>query len=156
MHSLQESPCNKDGLPMTTQYFLSQFFLHKEANFQKYHYFLSHFQGKLTIEIDNVDTLLPPSIQIGSDDEKGLTKAIDTVFPHAKRSLCTKHLKDNVYHYLRNIVEVEDRTDILDKNGILNATDVYQYEAMSAHLLTLPVASNCQFNAYFVKTLSRA
>lgn len=139
--------------------FLGPVVLHKEANFQKYHYFLSHVQGKLSIQIDNVDILLPPSIQIGSDDEKGLTKAIDTVFPHAKRSLCTKHLKDNVSHYLRNNVGVncKDRADILDKifgeNGILNATYVYQYEARSAHLLTWPVASNGQFNAYFVKTL---
>lgn len=122
--------------------FLGPVVLHKEANFQKYHYFLSHVQGKLSIQIDNVDILLPPSIQIRSDDEKGLTKAIDTVFPHAKRSLCTKHLKDNVSHYLRNNVGVncKDRADILDKifgeNGILNATDVYQYEARSAHLLT--------------------
>ena len=60
---------------------------------------------------------------------------------------------------MRNNVGVncKDRADILDKifgeNGILNATDVYQYEARSAHLLTLPVASNGQFNAYFVKTL---
>ena len=37
---------------------------------------------------------MPPAIQIGSDDEKAITKAIDTVFPHTNRSLCTKHLKD--------------------------------------------------------------
>ena len=80
-----------------------------------------------------------------SDDEKGLTKAIDTVFPHAKWSLCTTHLKDNVSHYLRNnvVLNCKDRANILDKifseNGILNATDVYQYAARSVHLLTLPV-----------------
>jgi hypothetical protein len=44
--------------------------------------------------------------------------------------------------YLRNNVGVncKDRADILDKifgeNGILNATDVYQYETKATHLLT--------------------
>ena len=40
-------------------------------------------------------------IKYGSDDEKALTKAIDSVFPASKRSLCNKHLKDNVSDYLK-------------------------------------------------------
>lgn len=85
--------------------FLSPVCLHKEANFQKYHYFLSHVQCKLSIQIDNVDILLPTSILVGSDDENGLNKAIDRVFQHAKRSLCTKHLKYNVSHFCAIMLE---------------------------------------------------
>ena len=74
--------------------FLGPIFLHKEAGFDKYHYFLSYINAGLSSHIESVDVILPPSIQIGSDEDKSLTKAIDTVFPDAKRSLCTKHLKD--------------------------------------------------------------
>ena len=55
----------------------------------------------------DVDVLFPSfcrctlKIKYGSDDEKALTKAIDSVFPASKRSLCNKHLKDNVSDYLK-------------------------------------------------------
>jgi hypothetical protein len=55
---------------------------------------------------ESVDVILPPSIQIGSDEEKSLIKAVDTVFPDAKRSLCTKPLKDNVSVYVRNKIGI--------------------------------------------------
>jgi len=87
--------------------FVGSVFLHKEANFEKYHYFLSHINAKLTNSIDNFDIILPPNIHIGSDDEKALTKAIDSVFPNSKRSLCTKHMKENVNDYLRNKIGVK-------------------------------------------------
>jgi transposase-like protein len=35
-------------------------------------------------------------IRIGSDDEGGLSKAINNVFPNAARLLCSKHIKNNV------------------------------------------------------------
>jgi hypothetical protein len=49
------------------------------------------------------------------DDEKALTKAIDSVFPASKRSLCNKHLKDNVSDYLKNKIGVntKDRVNIV-------------------------------------------
>jgi hypothetical protein len=37
---------------------------------------------------------------------RAITKAIENSFPNAKRRLCTKHLKDNVKHYLQNRVGV--------------------------------------------------
>jgi transposase-like protein len=36
-----------------------------------------------------------------------LTKAIDSVFPNSKRSLCTKHTKENVNDYLRNKISAK-------------------------------------------------
>jgi transposase-like protein len=47
-------------------------------------------------------------MEIGSDDEKALTKSIQMCFPEAKRSLCTKHLKDNVSEYLKNKIGVNN------------------------------------------------
>lgn len=44
------------------------------------------------------------NIEFGTDEEKALTKAIGHVLPSATRVLCSKHLKDNVKHYLQNNV----------------------------------------------------
>ena len=61
--------------------FLGPIFLHRDANFETYHYFLSQVRASLSEDIKHVDVLLPPEVQIGSDDEKAITKAIDAVFP---------------------------------------------------------------------------
>jgi hypothetical protein len=65
-------------------------------------------------------------------DVEALTKAIDVVFPNSKRSLCTKHLKDNLTDYLKNKIGIntKDRIHLIDlifgEQGILNS-------AQSAH-----------------------
>ena len=139
--------------------FVGPVFLHKEANFEKYHYFLSHINAKLTNSIDNFDIILPPNIHIGSDDEKTLTKAIDSVFPNSKRSLCTKQMKENVNDYLRNKIGVKtvERLKVMDaifgEEGILNAEDSYQFEQRSAAASTLMVPLSNEFLQYFNKTL---
>jgi len=48
--------------------------------------------------------------------EKAMTKAITDVFPNTTRRLCTKHLKDNVKHYLHNRVGVDskERAEIIE------------------------------------------
>ena len=38
-------------------------------------------RASLSEDIKHVDVLLPPEVQIGSDDEKAIMKAIDAVFP---------------------------------------------------------------------------
>ena len=45
----------------------------------------------------------------GSDDESGLTKAIDDVFPNVQRLLCTKHIKENIPNHLKNKNGVTDK-----------------------------------------------
>ena len=135
--------------------FLGPIFLHKEARFDKYHYFLSHINAGLSSQIESVDVILPPSIQIGSNEEKSLTKAIDTVFPDAKRSLCTKHLKDNVSAYLRNKIRVKtkERVHIMDsivgEEGVLNSKDIFEFDERCAKITTLPDASRQEFFNYF-------
>ena len=51
--------------------FLGPVFLHKEAN----------FEATLSDTFEKVDLILPPGVEIGSDDEKAITKAIDSIFP---------------------------------------------------------------------------
>jgi hypothetical protein len=96
-------------------------------------------------------------VDIGSDDEKALTKAIEIVFPSSKRSLCTKHLKENVSDYIKNKVgtKSKDRKQLIDsifgEHGILNAADAFQFEERRVQLLTTENTS--VFSNYFQKTL---
>jgi transposase-like protein len=71
-------------------------FLHWDGSFLSYHTCQSRIKTRLSETIRHVD------IRIGSDDESGLTKAIDDVFPHVQRLLCTKHIKDNISDHLKN------------------------------------------------------
>jgi hypothetical protein len=61
------------------------------------------------MSVKNID------LRMGSDDESGLTKALDSVFPEATRLLCIKHMKDNVSEYLKNSIGSTDkqRSDII-------------------------------------------
>jgi len=126
--------------------------LHKEATFYNYHYFLSHISARLASTISDIDVILPTKIEVGSNEEKALTKAIDVVFPISKRSLCTKHLKDNITDYLKNKIGIntKDRIHLIDlifgEQGILNSADIFQFEERCSQLLT-------DFNNYFERTL---
>ena len=131
--------------------------LHKEATFHNYHYFLSHISAKLASSISYIDVILPTQIEVGSDDEKALTKAIDVVFLNSKRSLCTKHLKDNITDYLKNKfgINTKDLIHLIDlifgEQGILNSGDTFQFEERCSQLLTN--ANTPNFNNYFERTL---
>jgi hypothetical protein len=79
-------------------------------------------------------------IRIGSDDEGGLTKAIDNVFPNATRLLCSKHIKDNVTDNTKNKLPItkDQRSDIMSNlfgnNGIINADDTTDFDVRSENL----------------------
>ena len=87
-------------------------------------------------------------MRIGSDDESGLTKALDSVFPEATRLLCIKHMKGNVSEYLKNSLGSTDkqRSDIISKlfgsNGLVA---VEEFESMSGNL----ILENPEFARYF-------
>ena len=132
-------------------------FLHKEANFHNYYYFLSHINAKLASTISDIDVILPTQIDVGSYDEKALTKAIDIVFPNSKQLLCTKHLKDNITDYMKSKIGIKtkDRIHLIDlifgEQGILNSADTFQFEERCSQLLTN--ANTPDFNNYFERTL---
>ncbi|CAC5363955.1 unnamed protein product [Mytilus coruscus] len=66
-----------------------------------------------------------------------MTNAIRDAFPSATRLLCTKHLKDNLKHYLQNKigVEVKERNQIMDnifgKDGVVNANNTVDFKDKS-------------------------
>ena len=78
--------------------------------------------------------------RIGSDDEGGLTKAINNVFPNAARFVCSKHIKNNVTDHIKNILPItkDKRSDIMSNifgdNGIINADDTTDFDVRSENL----------------------
>ncbi|KAL3873324.1 hypothetical protein ACJMK2_036456 [Sinanodonta woodiana] len=94
-----------------------------------------------------------------SDDEKALTKAIEHVFPSARRYLCTKHLKDNIKFYLQNKVgldKVERNTgkrSLLGSEVIVDANATIEFENRSDKLDQLIKETSDSFKQYYVKNL---
>jgi hypothetical protein len=94
-------------------------------------------------------------IRIGRDDEGGLTKAIDSVFPNATRLLCAKHIKDNVADHMKNKLSMtkEQRTNVMNnlfgEDGIVSTNDTLEFNLKSDTLCNeFPV-----FADYFNKNL---
>ena len=65
--------------------FLGPMFLHWEGSFLSYHTFLSHLKARIHETVNCID------LRFGSDDESGLTKAIDSVFPNSSRLVYQTH-----------------------------------------------------------------
>nr|XP_039258759.1 uncharacterized protein LOC120335330 [Styela clava] len=103
--------------------FLGPVYLHWDASFETYCRFFSHLSARLS----NSQFTSEIRINIGSDNEKALTKAIDHCFPNANRFLCTKHLKENLRHHLREktILSSKQRSEVYDlffsENGVVFA-----------------------------------
>ena len=139
--------------------FLGLVLLHKDATYKTYKSFLEHIKTELESDIEAVELRLPESIEFGTDDEKALTKAIDNVFPSSVRVLCTKHLKDNVKHYLQNRVGMEQpiRESVMDKifgtDGITDANCTIDFESKSNELKMSLEEKYSKFNSYFEKNL---
>ena len=82
---------------------------------------------------------------------------IENSFPNAKRCLCTKHLKDNVKHYLQNRVGVNttERSNIMSAifgdDGLISVDDTFNFEAKS--LQVKEVENYKQFVEYYDRHL---
>jgi hypothetical protein len=72
-------------------------------------------------------------------------------FPNSKRSLCTKHLKDNITDYLKNKIGIHLIDLIYGEQCILNSADTFQFQERCSQLLTN--ANTPDFNNYFERTL---
>ena len=139
--------------------FLGPLFLHKDASYRTYRSFFAHIAAELELPmIGMLDIRLSKEMVIGSDNEKALTKAIENTFPEATRLLCTKHLKDNIRHYMRDnasIVRSERKQltqMIFGENGLVNASDDYEFEER-AIAIREATSRNKKFNDYFLKQL---
>ena len=69
-----------------------------------------------------------------SDEEQALTSAVESVFPSSTRTLCTKHLKDNVLAYMQNKAGVKQKArqriaeKIFGDNGLSIADDSIAFD----------------------------
>ena len=105
-----------------------------DASYCTYNTFFSHVKARLDSNVQCID------IRIGSDDEGGLTKAIDNVFPNATRLLCSKHIKDNVTDHIKNKLPItkDQRSDIMSNlfgdNDIINTDDTTDFDVRSENL----------------------
>ncbi|CAC5386675.1 unnamed protein product [Mytilus coruscus] len=81
-------------------------------------------------------------------------EAIEKAFPTAKRRLCTKHLKDNVQHYLQDRfgVSTQERKNIInaiiEDDGIASADDTLQFASADVQLKDL-CSNYPQFLKYY-------
>ena len=109
-------------------------YLHWDGSYETYHPFFAHIQRKIE------DDILAADIRIGSDDEKALVKAMESLFPNATRYLCTKHLKDNISRYLQDKVgaNTTDRnnimSDIFGPQGLVTADDTFTFEQKARNI----------------------
>ena len=78
--------------------FLGPIFLHSTSDFQTFSLFFSYLSSILP----NHNNLI-----IGSDDEKGLIKAITTAFPDSNHILCTKALKQNLTDFMQHKIGIQ-------------------------------------------------
>jgi hypothetical protein len=117
--------------------------LHKDATYPTYLSFCSHLSA--LIKIDNLELRIPEDIEFRSDDKKAMTNAISDAFPQARRRLCTKHLKDNVKHYLQNRIGVDskERKEIMDS---LFGTLVNKLWTLCLVLLTINYGLSVQYS----------
>ncbi|VDI10138.1 Hypothetical predicted protein [Mytilus galloprovincialis] len=114
--------------------FVGPVFFHWHASYYTYHSFLSHVKARLDADVKYID------IRIGSDDEGGITKAIDKVFNTSERLLCTKHMKDNVTDHMKNKLPLtkEERShimsDLFGDDGIVTSNDTIDFNLKSENL----------------------
>ena len=119
-------------------------FLHWDGQYSTYHAFFSKVQTLLDIDVSSTEVRLSSGIVIGSDEEKGLTKALRTVFSDSTHLLCVKHLRDNIIDYMRNKCGVEQSVrkrlvgKMFDDGGLINADDSVAFSQAAESL-----ASEC-------------
>ena len=88
------------------------FGLHCDTSFKTYHYFFSHVKTILgdrigATELNKVN--IEEGFNIGSDDEEAMTKALDVCFQESERCYCSKHMKDNLDHFLIQKEEIDEK-----------------------------------------------
>ena len=70
-------------------------------------------------EVLGATELKVEGFNIGSDDEKAMTKALDMCFGESERYLCTKHMKDNLNRFLIQKEEIDEKSRRKIVNEIL-------------------------------------
>jgi hypothetical protein len=102
--------------------FFGPIFLHGHSDTETYNQFFGHLSG--CIMDCNFSELT-----WGSDQEQATRKSFKHFFPRSSSVICTRHLKENVRHYLSDKIGVQsrDRTGnvaaLLDDGGLVSCTE---------------------------------
>jgi len=94
--------CNETHQP---PFCFGPMFIHWDGSYETYHTFFSYIAGRLSGEVTGTELALPESLVLGSGEEKAMAKALDVCFPNSTRILCTKHLRENLKHYLSDKID---------------------------------------------------
>ena len=117
--------------------FVGPMFLHWDWNYSTYVDFLTEPRTSLDGTVSSTEVRLSSSVVIGSDEEKGLMKALWDVFSKSTHLLCMKHLRDNITDYMRNKCGVQQSVrnrlvaKIFDDGGLINADDSVVFTCVS-------------------------
>jgi len=113
----------------TFDVFIGPMFLHWDGQYSTYVEFFSALRTCLDSTVSSTELRLSSGAVIGSDEEKGLTKALRDVFSEFTHLLCVKHLRDNIIDYMRNKCGVQQSVHnrlvakMFDDCGLINAND---------------------------------
>jgi len=124
--------------------FVGPMFMHWDGQYATYVEFFSAVRAMLDSAVSSTEVRMSSGAVIGSDEEKGLTKALRDVFSDATHLLCVKHLRDNINDYMRNKCGVQQTVrnrlvaKIFDDGGLVNADDSVAYSQAAESL-----ASEC-------------
>ena len=89
--------------------FLGPMFLHGQSTFKSY----IPFFASLASELLDTDT---SKLTFGTDDEAALRKAIKHSFPESIQIACTRHVINNIKHYLQDKVGIREN----ERNVLIN------------------------------------
>ena len=89
--------------------FLGPMFLHGQSTFKSY----IPFFASLANELLDTDTR---KLTFGTDDEAALRKAIKHSFPESIQIVCTRHVINNIKHYLQDKVGIREN----ERNVLIN------------------------------------
>ena len=125
--------------------FLGPLCLHWDGEQRSYHHFFSHVREKLDSQ----------NFTFGTDDEKAIRNSLRNNFPTANYLLCTKHLKDNIRHFLKKTGSDEkEREKIIhiifseDKDGLVFSKDNTEF-AMREDNLSVYFDKYPRFKSYY-------
>ena len=83
---------------------LGIFLLHKSSSKKVFSYFFKHFKNLVMslLEERNLNLAVEDLFSICTDQEKGITSAINETFLNMDLILCKKHISDNIPHNIKN------------------------------------------------------
>ena len=144
--------------------FFGPFLLHKKATYSIYHYFFSHISSKIKAP-EIIDLNQNWEINLGSDSEKAIVKAIENVFPNSIHFLCIRHLEQNFNDFLNKSISIQTpikkelKLMLFGADGLANSKDQADFEENEKRIYkfieNLSEASEKSYLYKLIKTIYR-